>query len=663
MGRLLTAYRGISTRFFLRSLFAILILAGGMVAEIHAEDKVAQENTFCYDASGKSVDCAGTGQDGDTRSGLPWPEPRFLDNLDGTITDNLTGLMWLKNNECMPKRSWQGAFDAVATLNNTEEPQECKGYSAKHNDWSLPNVNELASLVLLDEPDTAAALNRLGFTGLQPLPYWTSTTAANPYNSWAVDFGSGAVNSLVKIDQLLTIPVRKATAVGISQPLPTGQLESILPGDDGELQRGFPIPENRFTDNGDNTITDTATGLMWVKSPSTGGEKTWQEALDEIRNVNNGATSSFGAIPHRNWRLPNRIELASLVSFGTDFPALPSDNPFTIVPKAPHWTSTTYSSIPAEAWTVDFDDGAILPTPKNDKNHFWLVRSTTEIAPVLGQSSLWKTGEPRKLSLAAKRIIEQEEEDEPGRFIDMGDGTIIDSKTGIMWLKDAGCMGKASFGNAFSLINFFNIRPEKFNCKDYTAPYKDWGLPGSKTLSTLIRKSEPNISSWLNTKGFTRVQPHNYWNATPNKANIYYGRLHNLKTGEKNTYSKSLRFFVWPARTLSGKIALPQAVQTPLNFNEYMKDVDPEGQAGASQAEQLPEDVPALEPETDTGTAPYPLPELRETPSMQNLPDHRPTLPIDVGEELLYNTSSGGPTDEVQNLPSGGLTIQETPLD
>ena len=52
--------------------------------------------TTCWDNSGNQIPCAGTGQDGEIKAGEPWPEPRFTDNGDETMTDNLTGLMWTK---------------------------------------------------------------------------------------------------------------------------------------------------------------------------------------------------------------------------------------------------------------------------------------------------------------------------------------------------------------------------------------------------------------------------------------------------------------------------------------------------------------------------------------------------------------------------------------
>ena len=52
--------------------------------------------TKCYDTSGNEIDCAGTGQDGEIQAGVEWPEPRFADYGNGTVMDNLTGLMWAK---------------------------------------------------------------------------------------------------------------------------------------------------------------------------------------------------------------------------------------------------------------------------------------------------------------------------------------------------------------------------------------------------------------------------------------------------------------------------------------------------------------------------------------------------------------------------------------
>jgi len=112
--------------------------------------------TKCYDSAGNEIACAGTGQDGDIRAGVASPVPRFTDNGNGTVTDNLTGLIWLKNANCFDAQTWPNALNATNTLNSGE----C-GLSdgTVAGDWRLPNVNELESLVNAGEADQAAWLN------------------------------------------------------------------------------------------------------------------------------------------------------------------------------------------------------------------------------------------------------------------------------------------------------------------------------------------------------------------------------------------------------------------------------------------------------------------------------------------------------------------------
>ena len=58
-----------------------------------------------------------TGDDGDLQRGLPWPNPRFIDNEDGTVTDNLTQLIWLKDASCMGYTAWADALTQIGNLN------------------------------------------------------------------------------------------------------------------------------------------------------------------------------------------------------------------------------------------------------------------------------------------------------------------------------------------------------------------------------------------------------------------------------------------------------------------------------------------------------------------------------------------------------------------
>jgi opacity protein-like surface antigen len=88
--------------------------------------------TKCYDTVGAEISCAGTGQDGNIRAGVAWPNLRFTVNADTTTADNLTGLVWAPDGNVMKTRdsgwdtdgtandgrvTWQHALDYVAKLN------------------------------------------------------------------------------------------------------------------------------------------------------------------------------------------------------------------------------------------------------------------------------------------------------------------------------------------------------------------------------------------------------------------------------------------------------------------------------------------------------------------------------------------------------------------
>ena len=116
--------------------------------------------TTCYDQDGWVIECTDSGQDGEYQMGVAWPEPRFVDNKDGTVTDNLTGLIWLQDANCITTNypefdnisnysdpgdgmiTWQQALDFVAGMNDGTYHLCGAGYT----DWRLPNARELFSL-------------------------------------------------------------------------------------------------------------------------------------------------------------------------------------------------------------------------------------------------------------------------------------------------------------------------------------------------------------------------------------------------------------------------------------------------------------------------------------------------------------------------------------
>lgn len=178
----------------------------------------------------------------------------------------------------------------------------------------------------------------------------------------------------------------------------TGQAASYATGDDGELQKGVAWPDPRFTDNGNGTVTDNLTGLIWLTEANCisthypgfdndgigagDGKVTWQHALDFVAGINAGTYPDCGA-GFTDWRLPNINELHSLVHYGFSDPALPNSagtgqwaegNPFSNVQSYYYWSSTTLADFTSLAWLVDLNNGYVFSALGTYDYHVWWVR-------------------------------------------------------------------------------------------------------------------------------------------------------------------------------------------------------------------------------------------------------------------------------------------------
>ena len=114
-----------------------------------------------------------------------------LDSANGTVTDTRTGLMWdrcargLSGVGCATGTAsiftWQAALNAAATIGTY------KGY----NDWRLPNLKELRSLV--EECRINPSINEFAFPNTPSLFFWSgSPDAGGAANAWGVNFASGS---------------------------------------------------------------------------------------------------------------------------------------------------------------------------------------------------------------------------------------------------------------------------------------------------------------------------------------------------------------------------------------------------------------------------------------------------------------------------------------
>lgn len=143
--------------------------------------------------------------------------------------------------------------------------------------------------------------------------------------------------------------------------LKTGQTTSFATGDDGALQKGAASPNPRFTDNGNGTITDNLTELIWLKNANCFSQRTWVNALTAANNLANGQCGLTDGSVAGDWRLPNRNELTSLLNLGTFNPALPSSHLFTNFQSTNYWSSTNDGAgNSSDAWAVSFGFGNMV---------------------------------------------------------------------------------------------------------------------------------------------------------------------------------------------------------------------------------------------------------------------------------------------------------------
>ncbi|GAF68452.1 unnamed protein product, partial [marine sediment metagenome] len=169
-----------------------------------------------------SYDGTRDGEDGDIKAGVEWPNPRFTVN-DGTVTDNLTGLIWLKDANCIATNytgfdsdgqvTWQQALDFVDGINDGTTYPLC---GAGSTDWRLPNVRELHSLIHygyrdLAVPDTSGT-NKWSeddpFNNVKS-DYWSSSTYTDfTGNAWRVNMYGGSVYTYTKSNDYCVWPVR-----------------------------------------------------------------------------------------------------------------------------------------------------------------------------------------------------------------------------------------------------------------------------------------------------------------------------------------------------------------------------------------------------------------------------------------------------------------------
>jgi len=158
--------------------------------------------------------------DGALQRGLAWPTPRLINNGNGTVTDNQTGLIWLRDMQGAGvgnATNWQGALNWVNELNSKGTMRghyagDTSNGGTNQTDWRLPQYYELLSLVDISQTNSPyLPLGGQTFTNTQGY-YWSSTTqsgSANTNSAWYVNFAgpSGGQNTKVSNSRYV-LPVR-----------------------------------------------------------------------------------------------------------------------------------------------------------------------------------------------------------------------------------------------------------------------------------------------------------------------------------------------------------------------------------------------------------------------------------------------------------------------
>ena len=338
------------------------------------------------------LDPAPTGSDGYVYAGIPWayvssgnttPNPRFTD--DGCqVTDNLTGLIWIKDPSTVNSGNALTWYDALTTAASGTWCGQTAG------SWRMPNFNEAMSLLNFAVVDNSTWLNNQNFNNISRLDhYWISTTIAgnNAYVFTMIFsssvFGTNGIDKPNPIGKLF--PVRGTTTTPALVPQ-TGQTPTLpytaTAGSDGALQEGTAWPSPRFTtDSGteSNCITDKLTGLTWVRDPSTINSATklpWSSALYIV-----GSGNWCG---YSDWRVPNINEFRSLLNYaysnssawlmyGTGDSTSPNCDGacFINISNNRYWTSTTNPSNISNALCLDIQGGGYSNFPKDGTVEDW----------------------------------------------------------------------------------------------------------------------------------------------------------------------------------------------------------------------------------------------------------------------------------------------------
>ncbi len=151
-------------------------------------------DSSCYDWRGETIPCDFKRQYTELLIDKSIADPRFIDNKDGTVTDRLTGLIWLRNTNCFGMMDWEDAILAAKSLKDGScgpDPALILSDGSSAGDWRLPTMRELCTLIDFSRRDPALSSGHL-FSAFPSGYHWSATTLDHYSGmAWIVYFESG----------------------------------------------------------------------------------------------------------------------------------------------------------------------------------------------------------------------------------------------------------------------------------------------------------------------------------------------------------------------------------------------------------------------------------------------------------------------------------------
>lgn len=325
----------------IRCLFVLFFVLPGFFTEA----QVAIKSMLLLPGTGQTQKFTTTyGEDADHTMYAPF----YIDNGDGTITDTVTGLMWQKTD------GGEMTIDSAI--------QYCDTLSmAGYHDWHLPRPHELFSLNDLQYVNPA--LDSV-FTVTNAQYWWSNERQVNDsINVWCTNAGGGIGNK----------PDTETIGAGGTKSYHVRAVRYPISPD--------TIAEH-FTDNGDGTLTDNVTNLIWQKAPCP-DTLSWEDALTYA--------DTLTLLGDTDWRLPNIKELESL---NDETLINPSLNPavFSVQTPVQYWSSTSLPNFPNKAWYLDTHFGITTYDLKTEQLAVICVRGDQIKSSVSTAINAVKTG-------------------------------------------------------------------------------------------------------------------------------------------------------------------------------------------------------------------------------------------------------------------------------